>query len=197
MNGTTVIGKAWLLVAVGLLAQVASAEMMPKVQRFAQRDPLSEQQPATMLRMRILGSNRYSYCHCRPLRDRDSSGQCTRGASRVTTTYGKQCGILTHKLCATCSYCPCGAGFPHATGWQSYGEVCGTCTWWYCAPPPPGPCAPPTLPPFACCAMLEAIRSGGSLDGQWCQDCCLTLPGAGVPYWQEFVQACADHCPPP
>jgi hypothetical protein len=41
MNGKTAVGKASLVLAAGLFVSTASAEMMARLQRFAQRDPTS------------------------------------------------------------------------------------------------------------------------------------------------------------
>jgi hypothetical protein len=72
MNGKTAVGKASLVLAAGLFVSTASAEMMARLQRFAQRDPLDLRAPG--LGRRGQQRDSYAYTDSAPGHRRDPQG---------------------------------------------------------------------------------------------------------------------------
>ena len=111
MNSKAAIGKASLLLVLGLFAQAASAEMMPKVQSFAQRDRMGQRG----------GMNLYVYLQANPLTRSDPLGDIACGPGNcwdyVNLLHpGRQCCRQT----GSCLFNKCPASH-HWCEWNSDG----------------------------------------------------------------------------
>ena len=126
----------------------------------------------------------------------DSRGLCERGTTR-TATFTEKCPEEPDKSrkCTGCLYCSCGGQFASiGNEWTMYGSYCGGCEECGPLPEPTGSCgAAPTPPPIDCCKYWNNPTEST------CLDCCLALADVAVPppYWELFIQKCAENCNDP